>query len=274
MVDLVISPQTKALIDHLSLDLPQSLLISGQTGVGLATAARRLAGSGLMAVIEPTNVKEQVDSNGTISVEAVRKLYEQTRGKYGSRQIVIIDDADRMNTSGQSAFLKLLEEPNNNIHFILTSHQPSRLKSTILSRVQHHVIQPISDEQTSQLLDELAVEAGTKQAQIKFMASGLPAEITRLVSHEQYFNERVSSMGDARSFLQATAYDRLLIVQKYYSSRDKSLQLIADSIRISRRSLSAKPQPGLVKQLAGLLKTKERLESNGNVRLCLTSFVL
>lgn len=275
-MDLVFHPASQHLVSQLSHRLPQSLLMSGPKGVGLNTAAHHLARSGeLLAVIQPQNIKEQVDNElGTISVESIRKLYAQTQGKHSSRQIVIIDNADRMNTSSQSAFLKLLEEPNDNIHFILTSHTPSQLKSTIMSRVQHSVLQPITDQQTTDLLTSLSVTDPTKQAQLRFIGAGLPAELTRLATDDAYFGERATSMGAARTFLQASTYDRLLVVQQIYTSRDKSQQLVDDAVQIVRRSLSAKPQPALITQLEGLLTVRERLQSNCNVRLSLASLVL
>jgi DNA polymerase III delta prime subunit len=120
---------------------PQSLLLSGYTGVGLLTIARALADVFITDELHPQDSKNNIDDqSGTITVEMIRGLYDKTRAKYTKKQVIIIDNADRMSHGAQSAFLKLLEEPNSQIHFILTAHAPQKLLSTIRSRVQHSVV--------------------------------------------------------------------------------------------------------------------------------------
>ena len=52
----------------------------------------------------------------------------------GGYRVVIIDDADLMNTTAANALLKMLEEPPARALLILISHQPSGLLPTIRSR--------------------------------------------------------------------------------------------------------------------------------------------
>ncbi|MFI5212729.1 MAG: AAA family ATPase [Candidatus Saccharimonadales bacterium] len=272
---LIVHPRTQQLLEVLAHQLPQSLLIMGGRGSGLLTIAQTIAGKNVLATLRPQDTKEQIDNeNGTISVEMIRRLYDQTRGKYTSRQVVIIDDADRMNTSSQSAFLKLLEEPNSQIHFILTSHHPDTLKLTVRSRLQQIAVREITPQQTNELIHALGINDPVKQAQLGYIASGLPAEIVRLSRDEDYFAERAQIMSDARLLLQADTYQRLLITQKYQTNRDGALQLLASAIQIARRSLSTKPQHGLVTQLDRLLQAQEHIASNYNIRLQLAQFVL
>lgn len=62
------------------------------------------------------------------------------------RRIVIIVDAENMNTEAANAFLKTLEEPHAGVSIILTSSQPERLLQTIISRCQELVVPPLDDE--------------------------------------------------------------------------------------------------------------------------------
>lgn len=272
---LVIHPRAQQSLAMLERSLPQSLLLTGPSGVGLFAIAKQLAGKELIALIQPQDSKDQIDTeHGTINVEVIRRLYDQTRTKHNNRAIVIIDSADRMNSSAQSAFLKLLEEPNDSIYFILTSHQPQLLKSTVRSRVQTTTIQPASVQQTDQLLTELGVTDATKRAQLSFIAGGLPAEIARLTSDDEYFTKRAAIISDARTLLQGSIYSRLLIAQKYHSARDDALRLIDSAATIARRTLSTKPQPELVRQLEQLESTRQAIAGNGNIRLQLARFAL
>jgi replication-associated recombination protein RarA len=274
MPDLVIHPTSKKILDILHHDLPQSLLISGQKGIGLLTIARQLSARNLAVELQPQDAKGAVDENGTISVEMIRRLYEQTRAKQTTRQVVIIDDADRMSHGAQSAFLKLLEEPGQHMAFVLTSHAPDRLLPTIRSRVQHTALRPATAEQTQQLIQALNVADPTKQSQLLYIANGLPAEIHRLIGDTGTFAARAAIIGDARELLQGTPYQKSLIVQKYRSDRPGALMLIDSAIAILRRTLSAKPQQALVVQLERLLEIRERIASNYSVSLQLMQFVL
>jgi DNA polymerase-3 subunit delta' len=272
---MLVHPASQKQLDMIMRDMPQSLLISGKKGVGLYTIARSITGRELAAEIRPQNAKEQVDDeNGTISVEMIRKLDTMTRAKQKKRQVIIIDDADRMSAGAQAAFLKLLEEPFEHIHFILTSHSSERLLPTIRSRVQEITIQPLTREQSIEHMKTLAITDTTKQAQLQFIAGGLPAEMTRLAGDEMLFAARAEIMGDARSFLQKSTYEKLLVVNKYQSDRTKALQLIESAENILRRTMTAQPQQGLVAKLEMLLDIYENISRQYNIRLQLTRFVL
>lgn len=275
MTTIVTHPANQKRLAILGEQLPQSLLLAGEQGVGLLTITRQLAGKQLVAELHPQDAKEHIDDqNGTITVEMIRRLYDQTRAKHTLRQIVIIDDADRMSLGAQSAFLKLLEEPNSHIYFILTAHTPGKLLPTIQSRVQQITLLPALHQQTADYIASLGITDTVKQSQLHFIAEGLPAEISRLLADEAYFKERAAIMTDARKLLQSDPYEQLLLIQTYQTDRIKALQLIDSMLLVARRSLSAKPQVGLIKQLERLLDIQANIQSNYNVRLQLTRYML
>lgn len=273
-MNLLFNPVSARALDALKNKLPQSLLLHGVPGVGLATAAKWLAGSELADFLSPQDAKGQHSASGTISVEMIRSLYEQTRSRSKRRQIVIIDDADRMSKNASAAFLKLLEEPGSNIHFILTSHRPQLLLATIRSRVQQTAILPISAEQTREYIISLGITDATKTAQLEFLAKGLPAEISRLASSDATFAENAQIINDARTLLQAKPYEQLLLIHTYKQDRPRTLQLIDAALTILRRSLSTQPQPTTVRHIQKLLATREAINANGNAALQLARFVV
>jgi DNA polymerase III subunit delta' len=256
-------------------DLPQSLLLNGEKGVGLLTIAKEIAGKNTSSIIEPKNTKGEVDSeNGTISIEVIRELYVQTRSKSTKKQIVIIDNAEQMSRGAQAAFLKLLEEPNAHTHFILTSHNPDLLVATIRSRLQRLYIQPLTKTQTEKYIHDLKIDDATKQKQLEFIAPGLPAELTRLALDTVYFAKQAEIMKDAREFISATTYQKLVLINKYSSNRPYTLQFLDSIILLARRVISTKPQSSLIIELERILEVKERIEANQNIRLQLGAVVL
>jgi len=273
--ELVIHPVSRRTLSSLANDLPQSILICGERGIGLYTIASALGGNHTVAELFPKDAKDNRDSeSGTITVEMIRRLYEQTRSKQVTDQVIIIDDADRMSHGAQSAFLKLLEEPSSHVKFILTSHQPERLLVTIRSRVQQTTIQPITSEQTLTIIANLGVTEQVKRIQLRYIAEGLPAELTRLAIDEEQFKAWANVIGDARDFLQADVYKRSLIVQKYRSDRPAALRLLECAIKILRKTLSAKPQLSMAIQLELLLDLRDRVAGNQSIALQLMQFVL
>lgn len=271
---LVLHPTTAALVERFRAHLPSSLLIEGEQGVGLQTLARDLAGTTLMGVIEPTDKDGKIDhSKGSIKIESIRGLYEQTRAKQTAQQVVIIDDADTMSHGAQNAFLKLLEEPGEHIHFILTSHRPRLLLPTIHSRVQHLSILPLTAEQTTAFIQQSKSIDAKKAAQLQFIATGLPAEITRLLADDVYFSDKASAMADARTFLQGMSFERFGVAFRY-TTREKALQLLDSALTILRRSISRQPESKLVTQLDKFLAAREAIDANHHVRLQLSQLVV
>jgi len=273
-VSLLLHPESARALEALKSDLPQSILVYGTLGVGLGAVAKWLAASELTDQLSPRDTKGQPSASGTISVEMIRNLYEQTRSRSKRRQIVIIDDADRMSKGASAAFLKLLEEPGSNIHFILTSHQPQLLLATIRSRVQQTAILPISAEQTREHIISLGITDSTKTAQLEFLAKGLPAEISRLASDDTIFAENAQVINDARALLQASPYEKLLLIHTYKQDRPRTLQLVDAALAILRRSLSSQPQPTTVRHMQQLLAIREKINANGNAALQLACFVV
>ena len=272
---LILHPTSSVLLTpHLEGKLPHALLLHGKAGIGLLTVTLALGEGQVIATLTPKNAKNEADPAGTISVEAIRQLYDQTRTKQSTRRVVIIDDADRMSHGAQSAFLKLLEEPAEGISFILTSHHPERLLATIRSRVQAIQLQAVTSDQTSKFIAALGINEQVHRIQLKYIADGLPAELYRLVHNQELFKKRAAIIGDARDFLQPESYKKALIVQRYKADREAALQLVDGAITILRKTISAKPEERILQQLNGLLRIRESLGRNGNVALQLMQFVL
>ena len=62
----------------------------------------------------------------------------------GRKTVVILSDIETMRKEAVNAFLKLLEEPSENVMFILTSSRPEQLLPTIISRCQEIRLQALS----------------------------------------------------------------------------------------------------------------------------------
>ena len=261
MAKLLIHPATRKLLDAYHREPSHALCLIGEVGAGLRTLAVQLAtdlsgNEQLVTVIEP--------EKGLISIDRVRQLYIETRSIQQSKRCIIIDDADAMSHDAQNSLLKLLEEPVQNVHFILTTHHPTQMLKTILSRTQNIEVMAPSEKDCEALLATFDLSP-TAQKQAQFLASGRPAELTRLAQDREYFTAQGAVVTDARSFLQADDYTRLTIIKKY-TDRVAALRFLDMCSRLLTYSLLKQRNYGVADIMGPLEDVMKRIEANGHVR--------
>ena len=276
MTELMINALTEKMLASTIKKMPQSLLLTGENGVGLGAVAKYIAEKrNVTPLIILPEKDEKIDlDKGVISVDIIRRLYNEASTKTPTDRIIIIDYAERMTAQAQNAFLKLLEEPGQNIYFILVSHSSAKLLPTILSRTERLEIRPITLKQSDDLLDLLDVKDAKKRSQLLFMASGLPAELTRLATDNAYFDCMSVIVRDSRELLRGSLYQKLLLAQKYKDDRVSAQLLLTNASKILKRSLSDNPTTDNLTVIDKILLANQRIEANGNIRLCIASLVL
>jgi DNA polymerase-3 subunit delta' len=79
--------------------------------------------------------RESRDST-VIRIDQVRSLIEacQKRPQMAARKVFVLAPAEALNMNAANSLLKILEEPPADSHFLLITHQLSRLPATIISR--------------------------------------------------------------------------------------------------------------------------------------------
>ena len=273
-MSIVLPEITQAFIATSARRPPQALLLTGPVGSGSFTLAQ-LIGSEWGSVYEI--IRPEAKTSGgvaSIAVEVVRSLYERTRSKVATPQIVIIDDADTMNATAQNALLKLLEEPVPHVHFILTSHHPDRLLPTVRSRLQTFVIPPLDDAASIRLARQHGIENETKQRQIIFAANGLPAEISRLTNDDAYFASLLERMTRVRQFIEGDRLEKIAMIAKLKDNRAETLQFIETVIAVLRRSLTKSADDATLHLIDAMCQASDAVAANGNIRLQMTAAVL
>lgn len=257
----IIHPDTQRIIEQLAAHQPHALLLHGEEGVGLRTIAQWYGV--LIAADTPTMLYP--DEKGSIGIDEIRDLYKYSRVKR-ARHFIIIDDADTMTEPAQNALLKLLEEPSDNVTFLLTSHNNERLLETIRSRVQQVIIRRAETEEVKRMIAQYGVADSAKTAQLLFLADGYPAEMARLISDDDYFEQKAKVMRDARVFLQGSSYDKIQVIYGYGNDRSDAMALLRAAIKLIRFSFSTHNSEQTLDQLDELSRAQGRLQLNGHVR--------
>lgn len=271
-----INPTSAKIVEKIIKNLPQALLLYGERGIGLDEIAKYIADQRqATAQIVLPEKDDKIDlEKGTINVEIMRRLYDELRTKSSGDRIIIVDYAERMTVQAQNAFLKLLEEPGADVHFILIATAKTKLLPTILSRTENIQINKITTAQSNELLDDLGVTDKTKRAQLLFIADGLPAELIKLSSDDEYFAGRSDIVRDAREFLRGRVYKKMLIAQKYKDNRPNALILLSDMANMLQSNIINDPKVNAMKLGEKIIGAYRNIEANGNIRLCLAQISL
>jgi len=276
--DLVLHERTRMLAEKLISNLPHALIIDGPVGTGVLALAKALShstGSPEM-ILQPKksqNGQMVVDEKeGSIIIEDIRQLYEQTRTRQPQTHVYILDTGERsMTIAAQNAFLKLLEEPRPNLHFIITTHQFDQLLPTIRSRSQRLALLPVSSEQTMDIISGLNISDATTRTRLAFVGRGRPALIKRLAADKTAYDARVQIMSDAKTMIGGTKYEKLVIAHKYRDNRANAVTLLDDINHQLRTLIQTRPDQALVRDIATHLETRQKILSGGNIRLQLAA---
>lgn len=204
----ILHPQTHTKL-QLYLKRPaHGLLLTGAEGSGKLYTAQWLAEElSLETVIITAPEGKEV-----ITINQIRDLYSLTRT--GAALAIILQDSHRLGLEAQNAFLKLLEEPPQNTHFILTSSDPTKLLETIRSRSQ--TVEIIGPPKARLLEFASPLLTSEQAAGLYHTASGLAGKFITLVDKELYQNHQSAVVG-AKAFYTSSPYQRhqLCIEQGY-----------------------------------------------------------
>jgi len=118
-----------------------------------------------------------------LSVDAVRALQIWLSNTLVNEKVrvVVIEAIEKANESVKNSLLKILEEPNENVYFILISENPSRIMQTILSRVRKYTFSTINIERQRDLLLPLNLDSNIDTFE-KFILSSSGMKIDEIDS--------------------------------------------------------------------------------------------
>ncbi len=155
----------------------------------------------LDSVVADPYKREKPWANPVIGIEKIRDIRHITTLKpLEGKRVVVIAEADKMTIPAANALLKILEEPPDTMHLILTASQVSGMLPTILSRCQEIRLGPLPDTDIEWALIE---RKGLEPEQAKLISRISQGSYSRAL---EWLDER---FGDLRQ--QAIDYLRICL---------------------------------------------------------------
>jgi DNA polymerase-3 subunit delta' len=156
-----------------------------------AGVARRIVSRGHpdLLVLERQFDPKRERLKSEIVIEDAREaseFFSRTAGAGGWR-ICIVDSADDLNSASANALLKILEEPPQRSLFLLISHRPGALLSTIRSRSLRLDLRPLTDEETLAVVKDVYGGEGQDEsalARAAALSGGSPGRALELLNNK------------------------------------------------------------------------------------------
>ncbi len=199
---------------------PHAVLLHGEDGIGKFHLACWLSDQ----VGAPYSVVQVLEKKSSISIDQIRELYEKT--KTGRKQVIIIRDADNLGSEAQNAFLKLLEEPPENVYFILTAPNVQSLLSTIQSRCTTiQIVAPTKDDLVAYFMADFN---GSEEefSKIASITRGLPGTLSRAITDNETLQTTQDEMNTAKQFYGGSKYERHKILTAHSYERDWAIPFL------------------------------------------------
>ncbi|MBR3269866.1 hypothetical protein IKG07_01290 [Candidatus Saccharibacteria bacterium] len=182
-------------------------------------------------ILEPT-------TKVTITIDQVREVLGQFTTKLLKPQFIMISPADKLGEEAENAILKNLEEPKENLHFVLITDQPSKLLPTILSRAALYIWR---DGKTS--LKEISADDKTKALAKKFLV----AKDRELVDLAEELTKKKDGV------------------------REYVLDILSVAIEMAYKSYFITSKSAFLAKIPKLLNCYENISRNGHIKLHLVA---
>lgn len=137
---------------------PAAVLFAGSTSAGKTTLSRAFAAD-ILGVENPKGHRDYMEINAAISrnIDDTRDLQKIARLKpySGIRRIIMIDEAQQLNSFSAQIMLKALEDPPPQTMWILASMEPEKIMQAIKNRCSTFVLNMPDKEQIIRFLKRI-----------------------------------------------------------------------------------------------------------------------
>jgi len=225
---------------------PRAVLLHGMQGTGKSTAAKVMLREKMGDFFDPMNyiIVNASDDRGLDYIRNQLKQMSAVKAVGTDRRGIIVDEADGLTPAAQDALRGIMEEYAENVFYIFTCNEISKIKPAIQSRCLVYEFKPISPEDGAKRLvdlfkghlswvgDSVTLSAwnNTFMLLMKFTGGDMRSAIAIMESHGDAplvaLHERLSDGGNpSQAALAAIAGEYGDMRKQLYSMLDRGLSL-------------------------------------------------
>ncbi|MBQ8604955.1 MAG: AAA family ATPase [Oscillospiraceae bacterium] len=260
--------------------LSHGLLLCGEKGMGVNYFALLLAADitgstdtdGIAAGRNPlVQIIKGEGASGLIRVDKIRRINENVNYSSinGEKRVIIIENCENFNLNSANALLKNLEEPKDDITYILTTNNPRSILATIRSRC---AVYTLTVPTQPQVLDYFRAQSADMQAVEGLMA--IYGENIGKIASALGSEKRYSILQDAVSLHECVkkgdTYRAAKLCYTYNKHKDDFRLMLEDLRDICHRNLSTKS----IQTINIIQKYSEILLMNVNLNLAIENFAV
>jgi DNA polymerase-3 subunit gamma/tau len=184
--------------------LSQTMMFTGDAGSGKTSFAKIIANYLDAEVTE-------IDCGADGSIDNMREIVESVSlsSLFSSIKVFILDEVHALSKPGQSALLKTLEEPQNNVHFILLTTDPNKVLNTIRTRCVEYQTIPAATEEIGEAVRRVEKKFGISfetRADLWSLVEQSKGSLRQVYS----FMEKLVSVSDDRNFITSEMFHKIL----------------------------------------------------------------
>jgi len=224
---------------------PRAVLLHGMQGTGKSTAAKVMLREKMGDYFDPMNyiIVNASDDRGLDYIRNQLKQMSAVKAVGTDRRGIIVDEADGLTPAAQDALRGIMEEYADNVFYIFTCNEISKIKPAIRSRCLVYEFKPISPEDGAKRLvdlfkghlsnmgdDTLSAWSNTFMRLMKFTGGDMRSAIAIMESHGDAplvsLQKRLSDGGNpSQAALAAISGDYGDMRKQFYSMLDRGLSI-------------------------------------------------
>lgn len=262
--------------------LSHGLVVVGKKGFGVNHFARLLASDIINADDRQKNQILKGESplvqtitgegaSGQIRVDKIREINDNVNfsSLSGEKRVVIIENCENFNQSSANSLLKNLEEPKDDITFILTTNDISRMLATIRSRCGVYTLSPPSALQCKSFFEKQKLDTAQLD-EITRIYDGNIGLIQNALKNPKRLEILQKAISATQLIENKDKYSLAKLLFAFNKKKDDFRLFLEDLEYLSQKNIDRDS----IKVLSAIHNLNRSFSANANLALIMQNFVI